>query len=139
MNFLSKNPMPSYIRLEKSLEYNIHEKVLKMKPGKIFSIYNPLAKKRFERAYLTTGPVINFLLNKIKLLEIPAYPVYSLPLWGMKFKINSIKILEKYREIIIVEDHLKDCSFFSWISQNNFFKKIQSFSLSSEVIGKVGS
>lgn len=64
---------------------------------------------------------------------------YSLPLWGMKFKINNVKILEKYREIIIVEDHLKDCGFFSWVSENNFFKKIQSFSLSSEVIGKVGS
>ena len=139
MNFLSKKPMPSYIRLEKSLEYNIHEKTLQIKPGKIYSIYKPMEKKKYDRAYLTTGPVINFLINKIKFLKIPQYPIYSLPMWGMKFKIQNIEILKKYKEIIVVEDHLKNCGFFSWISENNFFKNIKSFSLSSEVIGKVGS
>ena len=60
-------------------------------------------------------------------------------LWGMKFKKNQKKNIKKFEKIDVVEDHLKDGGFQSWLNECNSNIKLNSKSLKKEVIDKVGS
>ena len=68
--------------------------------------------------------------------------MHTLPCWGMKHKNYIAKYLSKFKEIITIEDHLKDGGFGSWIlecvneSDNN--QKINIKGFERNVIGLVG-
>ena len=66
-----------------------------------------------------------------------------MPIWGMKFKDMQKKEIKKWDEIIVLEDHIEDGGFGSWIKESindtNIKTKIISKSLSKDIIGKVGS
>ena len=66
-----------------------------------------------------------------------------MPIWGMKFKDMQKKEIKKWDEIIVLEDHIEDGGFGSWIKESindtNIKTKIISKSLSRDIIGKVGS
>ena len=138
IKYLIKNPQPSYLRLDKSSDYKIHNNIPKISPGKWVKV---LKGSNAYNIYLTTGAVIeytkNFFFKKKK------YCLYSLPLWGMKFKKNQYNFIRKYKKITVVEDHFQDGGFQSWLQEsiNKKYSKtnIISKSISSKVVGKVGS
>tara|TARA_A100001015_G_C14920504_1_gene684130 strand:- start:354 stop:1247 length:894 start_codon:yes stop_codon:yes gene_type:complete len=141
MKYILKKPQPSYLRLSKSNTKPLHNKIPNLKPGKWLSIFksNRISKKIF----LTTGNVASiakkFLTNK----NFNNYSIYSLPLWGMKYKKAQFNQIKNWDKIVVLEDHLEDGGFGSWIKEsinNNKIKThIISKSLSNKVIGKVGS
>ena len=138
MNFLIKNPQPSYLRLEKSSLYKIHKSLPKIYPGKWINVFGCNNKNQKE-IYLSTGPVLEFIENKIKQKKYQSLPLFSLPLWGMKFKAKQKKFLKKYNKINVIEDHLIDGGFYSWLSESVQNSNLTSKSINNKIISKVGS
>jgi len=140
IDYLLKNPQPSYLRLDKSLELHCENKIKKLIPGKwVFH----QSKKKNENIILSTGSVFNYCkkyLSKNKNCDWA-----TLPLWGMKYKNQQIKNLKKYKKVITIENHLQDGGFGSWLSEaltknkNRIKTQIVSKFLSEKVIGEVGS
>ena len=140
IDYLLKNPQPSYLRLDKSLELHCENKIKKLSPGKwVFH----QSKKKNENIILSTGSVFNYCkkyLSKNKNCDWA-----TLPLWGMKYKNQQIKNLKKYKKVITIENHLQDGGFGSWLSEaltknkNRIKTQIVSKFLSEKVIGEVGS
>ena len=67
------------------------------------------------------------------------FSIVDCSVWGQKYKKKISTELKKWNEIIILEDHLIDYGFFSYISEINRSIKARSISLNSNIIGKVGS
>ena len=139
MNYLLKNPQPSYLRLDKSLELDCNKKITSINPGKWIFYKN----KKNKNLIISTGSVFK---NCERLsVKNNDHDWATLPMWGMKFKNQQIKNLKKYKRVITVENHLQDGGFGSWLSesltqkQNNIKTKIVSKFLDKKVIGKVGS
>ena len=140
VDYLLKNPQPSYLRLDKSLEINQKYKTSKLHPGKwIFHKNNKVNKT----VILSTGSVFNYCKKYLKKNKNCDWA--SLPLWGMKYKHQQIKNLKNYKKVITIENHLQDGGFGSWLSEslikskNKTKTKIVSKFLSEKVVGKVGS
>ena len=138
MNYIKKNPLPSYLRLDKSEHPEIKSKKLLISPGKIVKLVNGDKKK----IILTTGCVQN-LANYIRLKNYKNYSLYSMPIWGAKIKNKVKNTIKKFDEIITIEDHFQDGGFGSWLSEciNNSDIKtiIKSKYINKDVIDKVGS
>ena len=139
MKYLIKNPQPSYLRLDKSSNYKIHKKLPKVFPGNWIKISE--GDKHNQNIYLTTGAVIEHV--KKKFFKRKTYSLYSLPMWGMKFKKKQFNYIKKHKQITVVEDHFQDGGFQSWLNESLNNKKcktnIISKSIRSEVMNKVGS
>ena len=140
VDFLLKNPQPSYLRLDKSLEINCENKTTKLNPGK-WVFYR--SNKTNKTVILSTGSVFKFCKEYLDRNKNCDWA--TLPLWGMKYKNQQIKNLKKYKKVITIENHLQDGGFGSWLSESltkskNYTKtQIISKFLSEKVIGKVGS
>jgi len=136
MRYIVNNPQPSYLRLDKSSNFKIHDKLPKVSPGKWIEIL----KNNKNNTYLTTGSVIN---HTIKNFIKKNFSLYSMPIWGMKSKNKQFLKINKFKKIITVEDHFQDGGFQSWLNESinnkNCKTKIISKSISSLVINKVGS
>ena len=139
LKYITKNPQPSYLRLDKDeVLSKISKKKLIIKPGKIYNILKGLSNK----IILTTGNTqdigIQMSKNKYK-----GFSVCSIPAWGMKFKKNFIKSIKNISTIVTVEDHFYDGGFGSWVNESIKLKKnnIKIFSefISDKTIYKVGS
>ena len=139
MNYLIKNPQPSYLRLDKSLELDCNKKITSINPGEWIFYKN----KKNKNLIISTGSV--FKNCKILSVKNNDHDWATLPMWGMKFKNQQIKNLKKYKKVMTVENHLQDGGFGSWLSesltqkQNKIQTKIVSKFLDKKVIGKVGS
>ena len=140
IDYLLKNPQPSYLRLDKSLELNSKKKISKIYPGK-WIYYNN--KSNNKKLILSTGSVFK---NCEKLFKQNKRQDWAtLPIWGMKYKDQQANNLKKYKQIVTVENHLQDGGFGSWLSESiikkndNISTKITSKFLDKKVIGKVGS
>tara|TARA_B100000575_G_scaffold283770_1_gene276993 strand:+ start:1728 stop:2606 length:879 start_codon:yes stop_codon:yes gene_type:complete len=138
INYLLKNPQPSYLRIDKSFNDKIREKVTKLSPGKWLC----LKKRKSKKTFLTTGNTLNFYKKINKIEKYSNYNIYSLPIWGQSLKSNQIRKLKNFSHIITIEDHYEDAGFGSWVreaagSQLNL--KIDSFSLNSKNIFNVGN
>jgi transketolase len=143
IEYLIKNPQPSYLRLDKSSNYQIHKKKPKISPGKWVKVFDHKKNFNNREIYLTTGAVIKFVKDKIANKKYLSRSLFSMPLWGMKFKKNQNNNLKKFTKIIVVEDHFQDGGFQSWLNEStnnqNSKTKIISKSISSSVVNKVGS
>ena len=140
MQYLVSNPGPSYIRLGKAGEPNFHKKLTGLQPGKWIKVHSGSDKK----ILLTTGAGLGIAMEWIKSPKYADRSVYSIPIWSMEQKINQIKNLCKFDDIITIEDHLQDGGFGSWLMEAKSISdtlecrlKIQA--LSSDVCGTVGS
>ncbi len=140
VDYLLKNPQPSYLRLDKSIELDIENSGTRIKPGE----WNFYKKNNLSKTIiLSTGSVYNYC--KQFLIKNKNCNWATLPLWGMKYKNQQIKKLKRYNKIITVENHLQDGGFGSWLSESLIKNKqkiktqIVSKFLSEKVIGKVGS
>lgn len=138
MKYLTNNPQPSYLRLDKSSNFIIHKKIPKIYPGKWLNVS---LQKNNNTAYLTTGSVIEHVQKKFLIKK--NYSLYTLPLWGMRYKKLQYNYIKKFNKLIIVEDHFQDGGFQSWISESlnkkNCKTKIESKALSFVIMDKVGS
>ena len=143
IEYIIKNPQPSYLRLDKSSNYQIHKKKTKISTGKLVKVIDYKKNFKNKEIYLTTGAVIKFVKDKIDRKKYQSRSLFSMPLWGMKFKKDQNKNLKRFTKIIVVEDHLQDGGFQSWLNESKNNKNcktdIISKSMSSSVINKVGS
>ncbi|MDC0621352.1 hypothetical protein OAO88_00345 [Candidatus Pelagibacter sp.] len=136
LNFAIKNNGPNYFRLGKSGEPKFHKKKLIIKDAKFLPL---LKNAKSKKLILTTGATLELGLKMVSKTKYANFNVYTCPVWGQKYKKKILIELKKWKEIVILEDHLIDCGFFSYISEINRNIKIRSISLNPEIIGKVGS
>jgi transketolase len=138
LNYIKKNPQPSYLRLDKNEHKDVSSKKINVSPGKVIKLINGSPKK----IILTTGSVQDIARNMIS-KRFNDYSLYSMPLWGMKTKNVTKNIIKKFDEIITIEDHFYDGGFGSWIKEctnnTNIKTKIKSKYIDSNVINEVGS
>ena len=138
MKYLVSNPQPSYLRLDKSSNFKIHKSIPNINPGKWLKI---LGDNNLNCSFLTTGSVIEHTISKLK--KKNNFSFYSFPLWGMKYKKFQFNLLKKYKKIIVIEDHFQDGGFQSWLNESlnkkNCKTNIISYSISSQIIKKIGS
>lgn len=129
---------PSYLRLHKSGERAISSASTRIEPG----IPHLLAgKPTCKRLLLTTGFCGQAAFDYVQINSDFCH--YTMPAWGLKFKANISALLDQYDEIVIIEDHLLDGGFCSWILESQIgtanISKIKSKSLLTQTIGLVGS
>tara|TARA_B110000037_G_scaffold218463_1_gene281517 strand:- start:3635 stop:4504 length:870 start_codon:yes stop_codon:yes gene_type:complete len=138
LDFISKKPQPSYLRLDKNEHKEIKFKKIISSPGKIIKLINGNKKK----IILTTG-CVQELSKKIRTKKYKNYSLYSMPLWGMGCKIKVKNIIKKFDEIITIEDHFYDGGFGSWLNEcianTNIKTKIKSKYINKMVLNDVGS
>jgi len=140
LNFLVNNPQPSYLRLGKNGEKDFNSDTINLRPGH-WNLVKESTNPDNKKAIVTTGGALSRAIEVNKELD---YDVYSLPLWGMKHKKIQSEYISKYDSVITIEDHLIDGGFGSWMLESvpnnpDERSKIQSFGLSSDVCGMVGS
>jgi transketolase len=140
LDYLLNNPGPSYLRLKKAGEPNYNSNVKSLKPG----IWNEVNSSNNNKILLATSGGLHIAQQLRKTNNLYSdYGIYTCPIWGAKFKELQQNQIDKFDEIITVEDHLLDCGFGSWIRESitkpNTHIKIINKALSQDVIGKVGS
>jgi len=115
LSYLLKNPQPSYLRIGKAGEPNIHSEVPSLKPGQWVQIIAGSNRK----SLLCTGATIELALSWIKTSEkYTDYSLHSLPLWGMRYKYLQAGLVANWEEVVTVEDHLLDGGFGSWMLES---------------------
>ncbi len=139
LRYLISHPQPSYLRLGKAGEPIFHKNIPRISAGKWIKIKDGTQKK----AILCTGNVLNYAIKlKEKSKKYCDYFIFTLPLWGMKYKHLQPKQISKFDEIVIFEDHLEDGGFGSWLleSTNGLTKsKLILINLDSKVCDFVAS
>lgn len=140
LHYLLNNPGPSYLRLKKAGEPNYNSNVKNLKPG----IWNEVTESKNNKILLATSGGLH-IAQQLKNAnnDFSEYGIYTCPIWGAKFKELQQNQIDRFDEIITIEDHLLDCGFGSWIRESitkpKSHIKIVNKALSQEVIGKVGS
>lgn len=141
MKYLLKNPKPSYLRLSKGNKVLLKRKNKIITPGSWCRIDN--RKNISSNAILCTGNTLQLGQEMLKLKKYQNFNLYTLPIWGMKFKNLQKKYLNRIKNLITLEDHIEDGGFSSWIQESmrkQIHKiKIKSIYLDKKIIGKVGS
>ena len=139
LNYIIKNPQPSYLRLDKDeILLADNEKKTLIRPGKLLKII----KGSPTNVVITTGKTQEIAKNMIR-GKYKNYSLYSLPAWGMKTKKIFFDSVKKFRNIVTVEDHFLDGGFGSWVNEvlinykNNILVKNKY--ISSKSIYDVGS
>lgn len=141
--FMSEYKGPSYIRLNKSGEPNVHTNDKKINLGKCIEV-----KKGNDVAVLCTGAILNQTLNEIKNLNLN-WGLYSFPFIGNYNSDFLLNLLKNYNIIVTIEEHQLNGGFGSSIieSYNDFysrdliknFPKIIPIGIPNKFIGSSGS
>ena len=139
LSYSFKNPGPKYLRLEKD-----NKKIFNYKCKKKYKFggLRNIKFKSIDKAIITTGPCIQKAVDLSYKKKFKEFSIYSLPIWSMKSKKKIKKQISKFKKILTIEKHLEDGGFSSWMREVNGANtniQISSMSLSSKVIGKVGS
>lgn len=141
MRYLFENPQPSYLRLGKSGEKNLHNVDPFLSPGFMVHVYGG---DEADILILSTGASLQYAKNWINPIKSERYAIYSMPLWGMNYKKEQMLQLRKWSQIITLEDHLTDCGFGSWLRESvgnlpDIVARIKVNALNVDVCGMVGS
>ena len=140
MRYLVENPGPSYLRLGKAGEPNIHAAPPDIAPGRWLKIKDGEP----GRALLSTGAGLQISIDLASSPEHSGRTVYSLPLWSMASKSYQVGMLKSLHDVVTVEDHLYDGGFGSWLLEARALDQaitcdVRPKALASEVCGTVGS
>lgn len=141
VRYLVENPQPSYLRLGKAGEPNFHSEVPVIEPGKWLNVSIGDSNKCF----ICTGSTLSLANEWINTKEYKNFTIYSLPLWGMKYKKQQLDQIEKISKLITIEDHLTDGGFGSWVLESLYSKldqnrfNIEIKALTNDVCGQVGT
>jgi transketolase len=141
LRYLVDNPQPSYLRLGKAGEPNFHKDVPIVEPGVWLNVSGNGIQ---DRCILSTGAALGLAHEWAKEKEFKGHSIYSMPLWGMKYKRFQGEKIQNYTSVMTIEDHLFDGGFGSWMIESVYSKINKDFTLnckalSHEVCGKVGS
>lgn len=137
LRWLVANPGPSYLRLGKAGEPNIHADVPKISPGHWLTV------KEGEKMMLSTGAALAAALERAETTHSD-HGIATLPLWSMADKPAQIEQVARYREVVTLEDHLIDGGFGSWMMEAVnpapcLLARIRPIALDAIVCGTVGS
>lgn len=140
MRYLVDHPGPSYLRLGKAGEPNFHHDVPAIEPGKWLTVKEGQA----GRTMLSTGAGLQLALQWAETDQYQDYSVHSLPLWSMQHKAMQAAQLQRFDEVVTVEDHLLDGGFGSWLLETQLLSpatqcRINAIALDPVVCGTVGS
>jgi transketolase len=139
MRYLIANPQPTYLRLGKAGEPNIHAEVPDITPGKWLRIVDGEGRETL----LTTGAPLPLAQSWLTRPEYAGYALHSLPLWSMQSKNIQAEQASSWRRIVTVEDHISDGGFGSWLNESCHTIHNQTSlsikALSHDIFGKVGS
>lgn len=111
MRYLINNPQPSYLRLGKAGEKNIHSEVPDVSPGKWVEVCKP---EKASKTFLTTGNTLELTVGAAQEQDA----IHTLPLWGMAVKADQSVQVERFGVVVSVEDHLLDCGMGSWLLES---------------------
>jgi len=141
LRYLVANPQPSYLRLGKAGEPCFHSSPPDVRPGRWLKISN--GSDGYRNCLLTTGATLEMAMQWRSSEAYAGAAVYSLPLWGMKTKNEQSRQVEKFAQVITLEDHLQDAGFGSWLmeaiaSDTSLMERVRARSLDSRVCGMVG-
>jgi len=140
LSYLLQNPQPSYLRIGKAGEPNIHKNIPSVNPGQWIEILRGSNRKTL----LCTGATMELALNWIKgSVKYADYSLYSLPLWGMQYKHMQAVQVMGWDSVVTVEDHLVDGGFGSWMLESlmnhpNLIGRVSIKALDSIVCSMVG-
>lgn len=137
LRWLVANPGPSYLRLGKAGEPNIHADVPEIAPGQWLTV------KEGSSTMLSTGAALAAALERVETTH-PDHGIATLPLWSMADKAAQIEQVARYREVVTLEDHLIDGGFGSWMMEAvnpapGLLARIRPIALDAAVCGTVGS
>lgn len=142
LRYLVDNPGPSYLRLGKAGEPVVHTEVPTLAPGEWLEVVEP-ASASDGSALLTTGATLATAKHWLQNGEYPDHGLYSLPLWGMRYKAQQLREAERFQQLVTVEDHLADAGFGSWLREalhtGDSRCRVLSRALSADIFGQVGS
>lgn len=139
LDFLVRNPGPSYLRLGKTGEKN-YTRALVLQGGGYFEPV--LSSETSKTAVISTGAALQNIQKILKELEMTDINLLTCPIWGVEMKKNVNKDLAKYEKIISVEDHLIDGGFGSWVLESleaSARSKLRILGLDKRVCGRVGT
>lgn len=137
LRWLVANPGPSYLRLGKAGEPNIHAEVPQVAPGRWLTV------KEGEKTLLSTGAALAAALERSESTH-QGYGVATLPLWGMDAKTVQAVQVADHSQVVTCEDHLIDGGFGSWlmeavVREPSLVSRISPIALDAAVCGTVGS
>jgi len=112
MRHLVANPGPSYLRLGKAGEPCFHDDVPTVAPGEWLPVCT--AQRDANRAMLSTGAALGAALARS---QESGHSVWSMPLWSMSAKAKQPRHIERFEEVVTLEDHLLDGGFGSWMAE----------------------
>jgi len=128
---------PSYLRLHKAGEELITAADGAITPGIPMYVSGNRAAKR---ALLTTGFCGQGAHAYVQSHDDCCH--YTLPAWGLRHKAYISDFADQHDEIVIIEDHLLDGGFCSWVLESligtEHISKVRSKALLTETIGLVG-
>lgn len=141
LRYLVDNPQPSYLRLGKTGEIILHDAIPEVMPGEWLAINR--VKNLKSEGILATGNGLQ-IASKFILEKNLNVDLFSLPLWGMAQKSKQKEQIEKFSKITVVEDHLIDGGFGSWIlesliSDSKLLQRIKIEALNPSLCGVVAS
>ena len=135
LEYLVDNPQPSYLRINKSGEPNIHKTKPRISRGEL-QIFKKT--KNTDNLLLTTGAVLELALeiwgSNDELRD--SWSVASLPMWGEEDRNTTLNQLKSYKRIATMEEHLLSGGFGAYLLELGL--NIQPFHLKSDVCGEVG-
>ena len=130
IRYLIDNPQPSYLRLGRGGEEQIHSQMPVVKPGE-WVLVNKRDLINANYTVVTTGTAAS-IATRI----YPYAKQYTVPLWGMKYKARQLE-QSGSRHFVSIEDHLEDGGFGSWLQEAGCYMSIEA--LDPKVCGMVGT
>ncbi|MDQ1127881.1 transketolase family protein [Microbacterium sp. SORGH_AS_0888] len=112
IRFLKSHATPAYLRIGSPSTPAVHERDVDVEPGRLLHVAGP---RDAQRTLLTTGAVLNLANGWLKRPEYNGWALHSVPIWGAGYRDGVREDLQKYAEIVTVEDHLLDGGFGSWV------------------------
>lgn len=112
VRWLVDNPRPSYLRIGKSGEEPLYES------GSRIDCLIRVMNGQEDRAIVCSGAPLRATLNMMEILQPHSRPtIYSLPLVAPIAE-TAIEELARYREILVVEEHVEQGGLFGALSEN---------------------
>jgi transketolase len=138
MDLIYTRGKPAYLRLHKQGEPIITTSLDKIVPG-MPRLYGGNSSSKI--AVLSTGYTSQGLYDRYS--KSSTVSLFSMPAWGMAFRDHIKDWIKDYHKVFVVEDHLLDGGFSSWILESLIgtqdISKIRSSCLSPSVIGYVAT
>lgn len=140
LRYLVNNPQPSYLRLGKAGEPNFHKEVPNVTPGEWLKVADGASQ-----LLLSTGATLELAMSlRSESQRHLGCSVYSMPLWGMKYKSLQLSQVSACAGVTTLEDHLEDGGFGSWMleslmSRHDLLNRLNVKALDPIVCGAVAS